>query len=357
MDTFLQILQAISFLCHGLLKNLALGGPPILMMMYYRSTNGDAQAYYRILAQEMARLMPIVLGLAGAFGFGTWAIVRFQYEWTLLPIWGSSTISWLGLLVLLVLGFGGMVWLSGSHAEASRRRWLIAGLVLSCMLAIAGLFVSSHLHMPIVDSSVRLGDGRTKIATILPTYWPRFLHVVCSGFAITGMTLAIYGSLKPQCREDHQREPAPYDTRLVRYGVGWALAGTVPQVVIGPWFMLSLPASLRLHLIEGTSVVSLIFFLSLTLTLLSLVLLNSSLMIPHKRGLVWGGVGSLILTTVFMVLIREEVRKVWMNSLGQSMNSPPLSWPVVIVVLGIVGVGLYLGGRYVTLRHNAVITR
>ena len=79
-----------------------------------------------ILAREMARLMPIVLGLAGAFGLGAWAIVRLQYEWTLLPIWGSSMISWLGLLVLLVIGFGGMVWLRGSHTETSRHRWGIA---------------------------------------------------------------------------------------------------------------------------------------------------------------------------------------------------------------------------------------
>ena len=120
--------------------------------------------------------------------------------------------------------------------------------------------------------------------------------------------------------------------------------------------MLALPASIRLHLIEGTSVVSLIFFLSLTLTLLSLVLLNSSLMIPHKRGLVWGGVGSLILTTVFMVLIREEVRKVWMRSLGEQVHVAPLSWSVVIGVVGIVGVGLYLGGRYVTLNHKTAVT-
>ncbi|MCA9470846.1 MAG: hypothetical protein MRJ96_00295 [Nitrospirales bacterium] len=357
MDILLQILQAISFLFHGILKNLAIGGIPILMMMRYRSANGDAQAYYRTLAQDMGRLMPMVLGLAVVFGLMNWAVVRWQYEWTLLPIWGSSLISWLGLLLLLVIGFGGMVWLRRAHAETPGLQWMIACLVIICMILIAGLFVSSHINMPMLSNSAGNDERLVESAALLSTFWPRLLHTVCSGLAITGVALAIYGSLRPQSREDHQKDPAPYDIRLVRFGVGWALAGTVPQVVVGPWFMLALPAQVRVHLIEGTSVVSLIFFLSLTLTLLSLVLLNSSLMIPQKRGLVWGGVGSLILTTVLMVLIREEVRNVWLLSLGERIHAAPLSWPVVIVVLGIAGAGLYLGCRCVTLSHKAVATR
>ncbi|WP_447971161.1 hypothetical protein [Nitrospira sp. M1] len=355
MDTLIQIVLVVSFLIHSVLKNLVIGGIPILMMTYYRGTSGNGARYYVALAKGMCQLAPKIFGLAVAFGIVLWGSVWLQYDWTLSPLLGSVTVGWIVLVILLLVGFWGVMSVSRNYQGDSGNQWALGSLVILCMVGITGLFVSSHIGMfdflrsaeTLFTDQARVGRGAT--------IWPRFFHSMFSGIAITGMALTIYGSLRPQCREDYQVDPAPYDTRLVRYGVGWVLGGTVPQVVVGPWFLLALPSDVRFHLVDGTSVVSLIFFVSLTLTLLSLVLLNSSLMIPQKRGLVWGGVGSLIVTMVCMVLIREEVRKIWMTLNGEPTHLGELSWLVVSSVMGIMGVGLYLGGRYVTLSHSRTL--
>ncbi|MGB0908999.1 MAG: hypothetical protein ACPGYT_01445 [Nitrospirales bacterium] len=354
MDTIFQIVLVTSFLIHGILKSLVIGGVPILMLTYYRGRYGGAHDYYRSLAQGMSQLAPMTMGLAVAFGLLAWTIIRMQYEWELTPFFDSNIGGWIVFLMLLLIGFWGVVAIKRYGQDDTGSHWAIGGVVTCCMMAIAGIFVTSHIEMLSPTTSPNIQSAGVINAQDVATFWPRFLHVVFSGFAITGIVLTIYGSLRPQCPEDHALDPAPYDIRLVRYGVGWVLGGTVPQVVVGPWFMLALPSDVRFHLVDGTTVVSLIFFMSLTLTLLSLVLLNSSLLVPQKRGLVWGGVGSLVLTTVFMVLVREEVRKVGMISQGVSVGLGELSWIVVISVVAIMGTGLYLGGRYVTLTGNQI---
>lgn len=350
MDTFLQIIFITSFLIHAVLKNLVIGGIPILMLTYYRGRHGGVNDYYRSLARGMSLLAPATLSLAVVFGLVTWGLVSQQYEWTFIAWFGSSLGGWATLVVLLVLGFWGVVTMKREGQGESGVPWGTGMLVTGCMIMIAGMFVTSHIDLLTLSSSpetLSIGGYNDR-----STLWPRFFHVIFSGIAITGMALTLFGSLRPQCHEDRVVEPAPYDIRLVRYGVGWVLGGTVPQVVVGPWFMLALPSDVRFYLVDGTSVASLIFFMSLTLTLLSLVLLNSSLLVPQKIGLVWGGVGSLVLTVVFMVLVREEVRKVWIIAQGQSVGVGELSWIVVLSVVAIMLGGLFVGGRYVTLSQK-----
>ena len=106
----------------------------------------------------------------------------------------------------------------------------------------------------------------------------------------------------------------PYDINTTRYGIAWTLAGTLPQIAVGPWLLMTLPQGVRDGLVDGGSLSSLVFFLSLTFALLALVLLNAALMVPHVRGLVWSGIGSLILTVVLMLVVRGEVRKAWISS-------------------------------------------
>ena len=356
MDTVIQILLATSFLLHGVFKNFVIGGVPIIILTYYRGRDGDGNNYYLLLAKSMSQLAPTIMTLAVVFGLVAWAILTTQYEWTLSPFWGSAIGGWVLFLILLLLGFWGMMSLKRGANENSGTPWAVGSLVTCCMIAIVGVFVASHLDMLTQSSAAAVLPTQDAAVHDHSTFLPRFFHSLFSSVAMTGMALTIYGSLRPQCQEDRMIEPAPYDIRLVRYGVGWVLGGTVPQVVVGPWFMLALPSEIRFYLIDGTNVASLIFFVSLTLTLLSLVLLNSSLLVPQKRGLVWGGVGSLVLTIVFMVLVREEVRKIWLLSRGESVGVGELTWVVVISALAIMSSGLYLVGRYVTLTHDKIET-
>ena len=141
----------------------------------------------------------------------------------------------------------------------------------------------------------------------------------------------------------------PYDINITRYGVGWTLAGTLPQIAVGPWLLMTLPQGVRDGLVDGGTLSSLVFFLSLTFALLALVLLNAALMVPQARGLVWSGLGSLVLTIVLMVIVRGEVQKAWVNAHLESKTVDELSvWVVLIVIITIIG-GLGVLGRLMTI--------
>lgn len=171
-----------------------------------------------------------------------------------------------------------------------------------------------------------------------------------------GILIAMYGTLRVsksnESEHTTQTVTYAYDIGLTRYGVGWTLAGTLPQIMIGPWLFLALPPEVREQLLAGDTQSSVVFFVSLTLALLALVLLNASLMAPHVRGLVWSGIVSLMLTTVLMVVVRVEVRNAWLGSSFTGVTSPELSGLAVMSTILLGFGGLLAFGRYVKLLNS-----
>ena len=139
---------------------------------------------------------------------------------------------------------------------------------------------------------------------------PKSFHLIFSAMVTGGIVVAVLGMLgtltSVSAQEPNNFGSMSRSSNLIRYGIGWVLSGLVSQMLIGPWLFLLLPSQPQMALIEGTSLTSLIFFVSLTTALLALVLLNASFMAPHVKGLVWGGLGNVAMTLVLMGIIRYE---------------------------------------------------
>jgi hypothetical protein len=139
---------------------------------------------------------------------------------------------------------------------------------------------------------------------------PKMFHLIFSSMVTGGMVVAglgLFGTLMPHSKQEATDSGSMKSSPdLIRYGMGWILSGLVPQMLIGPWLFLLLQNRPQTALIEGVSLTSLVFFVSLTAALLALVLLNASFMVPHVRGLVWGGLGNVAITLILMSIIRYE---------------------------------------------------
>jgi len=139
---------------------------------------------------------------------------------------------------------------------------------------------------------------------------PKSFHLLFSALVTGGMVvvaLGIFGLFaSPSEKGGNDSEAERVSPEIIRYGVGWILSGLVPQMLIGPWLFLLLKNGPQVALIEGTSLTSIIFFVSLTTALLALVLLNASFMVPHVKGLVWGGLANVLITLVLMGIVRYE---------------------------------------------------
>lgn len=151
---------------------------------------------------------------------------------------------------------------------------------------------------------------------------PKAFHLFFSSLAAGGVMVTLSGLIGwfvapagPASGPRFQPIPSP-DPEIIRYGVGWILSGLVPQMLIGPWLFLVLGEVPRRDLIDGGGLASALFFVSVTAALVALVLLNASFMVPHVKGLVWGGVISVVITLVLMGIVRYMMFRATLHSQG-----------------------------------------
>jgi len=111
-------------------------------------------------------------------------------------------------------------------------------------------------------------------------------------------------------------------------------------MLIGPWLFLLLQTEAQTALIDGTSLTSVLFFVSLTTALLALVLLNASFMAPYVKGFLWGGLGNALITLILMGVVRFETFVTTLSSQRIPIAIADLSgWHVlsVFVLTGLLG--------------------
>lgn len=139
---------------------------------------------------------------------------------------------------------------------------------------------------------------------------PKGFHLLFSAFVAGGIIVACLGMFNLLSSSTGMEEDGTVSDQnappIIRYGVGWILSGLVTQTLIGPWLFLLLNTESQTALIDGVSLTSVLFFVSLTTALLALVLLNASFMVPHMKGLLWGGLGNALLTLIMMGIVRYE---------------------------------------------------
>jgi len=226
-----------------------------------------------------------------------------------------------------------------------------SGLVLGG--ALIALFGAAFLWIARWDAMAHMGqvpDGWL-LASSVDWEWsrliPKWFHLLFSSLVAGGLVVAslgVFGMLTFQNTQGViQSDEGKSQNDLIRYGVGWMLFGLVPQMLIGPWLFLLLQERPQIALVEGTSLTSLIFFLSLTTALLALVLLNASFMVPHVKGLVWGGLGNVALTLAMMGIVRYETFGETLFSHHIPFAMPELSgWHVLSVLMLLILLGALL---------------
>ena len=195
-----------------------------------------------------------------------------------------------------------------------RQRQIPSGVIMGCVTVL--FFCVALLWIGRWDAMANAGQvsGGWFVGSLTIWEWartiPKSFHLLFSTLVTGGMVVAflgIFGTLRaPSGQGLDNSESNRTSPNMIRYGVGWILSGLVPQMLIGPWLFLLLKNGPQVALIEGTSLTSIIFFVSLTTALLALVLLNASFMVPHVKGLVWGGLANVLITLVLMGIVRYE---------------------------------------------------
>ncbi len=246
--------------------------------------------------------------------FGVLAVVGLIVPWVLayhLPEahlaegpWGYEEI------IVSIIGLG-FLW--SLHQRIVHTQMLRGTILIATLLLFGGAAILWTARWDVMANVGHISGGwflGNSVEWEWARLFPKVLHLFFSSFVAAGMVvvgLGVFGVLNSGSEKKSSVSSLEKNrVDLIRYGVGWMLSGLVPQILIGPWLFLLLPERPQLALIEGTSLTSIIFFLSLTVALLALVLLNATFMVPHVRGLVWGGWGNAALALAMMSIVRYE---------------------------------------------------
>lgn len=299
------------------------------------------RGYYRRLGATLARVVPATMVFTLILGFVSLLFLQIVYGGMVYATTDLLKTAWLIVLVMLGLGFYALHTYQQCREDLSRPRYVplvVGGMSTGLFLGVAIVFVSANVLMLFPEKWNSVQPIGLSGALDLPTVIPRFLHIVLASVAGLGILLMLYGmTLSSRWGNRLHRGSIPdqdYALWVMRYGVAWTLGGTLPQIVVGPWLLLALPEHVRGALVSGETVGSLAFFVSLTCALLGLVLLNAALMVPKSKGLALGGLISLMVTIVLMVVVRDQVRFYWLRPhFDQSVIQPDL--PIVMINLSI----------------------
>jgi len=349
VDPMLHGMVIVAFLIHALFMNLILGGTLVTVMTDAVGVV-TARSHFLHLASTLAQWLPGFLGLAVILGVFPLVLVQILYGPLFVPTANLLGEWWMVAVVAGILGYAGLYgYKHGRETLKDRPGFQLAlGAMSGLMfLVVAFIFVLASVLILNPDSWARMNQTSPWALLSLPSLIPRYGHLVLAAVAGMGMFLVGYGLLlswKRQARIPEEPKD-PYATWVIQYGVAWTLAGTLPQIVVGPWLLLSLPDSVRADLVSGANVGSLAFFMALTAGLISVVLLNAALMVPQARGLAIGGTVSLLVTVCFMVVVRHAVRVSWLSQHDQNaLFSNPEQWNVLIMMGMMLLLGLGLMG-------------
>lgn len=297
-----QLLLVVTFFVHVLFLNVALGGTLIACVHRFLIKSDDAPG--RRLGRLVVGLLPASISFTITTGVAPLLFVQVLYGHLFYPATILVGWIWLALLVLLVIAYYAVyLYKFEVGGPGGLPAWLAVAAL--CFLAVAGIQTLFNVLQLTPGRWTAVAAG-TEGAFWDPSMLPRLLHFILGSLAVAGLFLAVLAV------EKGQRNPDPFYHWLARRGVRWALVATALQVVDGFWFLLALPRSILASLTGGGMMATAVLALGVALGLLTPILLSRIREPAQERKLVRLTAGSLLLTLLSMVVLRDVARGLYL---------------------------------------------
>jgi hypothetical protein len=320
-----QALLVVTFFIHVLFMNVALGGSVIGALHGLLARGPEAPG--RSLLRMVLGLLSPAISFTITTGVAPLLFVQVLYAQTFYPATIVVGWVWLGLLVLLVLGYYA-VYLARFEVGGERAVPAWMGVTAVCLVAIALIQV---LVNALQLTPARWPGVGLRLAAVFndPTILPRYLHFVLGALAVAGLFLALLAT------ERHARTPDPVYPWIAIRGIRWALAATALQVVDGTWFLFALPTDVLRPLMQGRFPETPTLAVGMGLGLLTLILLSRTTDPIGQRSLVRGAAWCMGATIFIMVPLRDMVRGLYLAPFVK-LQALPMRTQLDVLVLFLV---------------------
>lgn len=291
--SLLEILLVGTFALHLIPMNLVLGGGILALWSAFRA---HGHPHHVRLARWWAGLFPVAVALTITTGVAPLLFLQVLYG----PFFFSSSIlmawPWLAVVALLLLAYYGFYWYSLQFETLGRRGAPVVAGSVGCVIAIGFLFTNNLVLMLQPEKWRALYvTGWPGVAWNAsdPTVLPRFLHLFVGALAVVGLAVLLLGVRR-------RRSDPDFGQWAIRLGTRWFVGATLAQLLVGPWFLLSLPEPVRRPFLGDRMTESSLLALGIGLGILAILLVLGRR--PRGAALALG------VTLALMAVVRDRVR-------------------------------------------------
>lgn len=319
------VLLMLTFLLHLLLMNAMLGGGIIALMSSLRKDEQNILA-----SKEFGYKWPYTIAFAVNLGVAPLLFIQVLYGHFIYTSSILMAVWWFSIVGMLILAYYSAYIFDFKFDTLGSMRTLFAGFSVVLLLIVAFMFTNNMTLMLQPERwSEYFNNSRGGLLNLNdPTLIPRYLHFVTGAIAVAGLYLAIvsrFNFIKSKV------DPAA----LQELGMRYFTFATAIQVLIGLWFLISLPREVMLLFMGGSAWGTILLSLGLLLAMVVLYL-------GHKRHVVKSAI-SIVLLMLVMVLMRDLVRTGYLApyfSLAELQVTPEYSPLIFFLVVFVAGLGL-----------------
>lgn len=344
-----KLLLIVTFFLHIVAMNFMLGGGVLALTAKWRSKN---QANGNRVFFDVAKKLPVLLPATITLGIAPLLFVQVlygQYFYT-----SSIIVAWPWFLVLVILtiayyGFYYVSFQSGQHHGRA-----VGVMLFSVILIFLIGFVYSN-NLSLSQTPARWGGkyfanpAGWNLNLSEPTLIPRFLHFMVAAVAMGGLLL-VFMALANWKRDTE------YSRQLLQFGGKAFMYATMAQILVGVWFLVSLPRDLRMLYMGDSSLATILLLMGVASGIGAMFLMSDALRKDNIRVAAYYVPGMMGVAILSMSVMRDILRDAYLKPyFHPEQFAVKTQWAVfpLFLVLFLAGVALWflMLWRYGILSH------
>ncbi len=320
---WLYFLLILTFVLHLLFMNVMLGSAIMALIGDIRNKDQDSK-----ISKDISTKLPYTIAFTINLGVAPFLFLQVLYGQFIYVSSVLMAVYWLSLIGILILLYYSAYIYDFRFDKMPGTRTVFIGITVVLALIVAFMFTNNMTLMLGPEKWKGYFDNRSGTLLNLgdPTLWPRYLHFVVASVAVGGLFQALLGKLRKNIPDRENR---------INQGMRWFTYATVLQVLIGFWFLISLPQEIMLSFMGGSGLNTAILLIGLLAAVLTLAF-------GFTRR-VWPATASTVLTIAFMALMRDFVRIEYLQPYFHPSDlkvNPQYSPMIVFFLALVIGLGL-----------------
>lgn len=317
-------LEQLFFLLHIIVVNALLGAALILLFRKIKSSNADLSVG---LHEPVAAQLPLMFALGINFAIPPLLFMQVVFGHFFYTSSVLMAVYWIIIIPLLVLGYYG--------AYVNRINMLSAPVISKLVLSAVVLIILYIGFMLVSNNSLMEQPGKwegyfsyssgTLIGASMGTMLPRYFHFIMASIAIGGLfyaTMARFNKKEIEGRDEK-----------VKSGLQIFAIGTSLQVIIGFWYLISVPSQFLPYFLGKNFMITIFMVLGICGGITAIIsgFLNKYVL----------SVASVLFTLVCMVLNRLNLRFLYLKdnfSIHDMQIKPQYGVFALFVLILLIGV-------------------